>query len=266
MGKETGIAWTDHTFNAWHGCEKVSPACTNCYAEAQSIRFGFQIWGKTAPRRFFGPKHWNEPHRWDIEAKVDGVRRRVFVNSMSDTFEDRRDLDRPREQLWDLIDSCSGLDFLLLTKRPENILRMIPTAWRTSGPVNVWYGTTVENQEQVERRIPELVKIPARIRFLSCEPLLGPLNLELALGFGAIHWVIAGGESGLHSRPTMQTWIEKLRDDCSTTRVAFFLKQLGQHFAKEYGLQDIKGGDPGEWPDDLRIQQFPDPESKGARS
>lgn len=277
MGKETGIAWTDHTFNAWHGCEKVSPACTNCYAEAQSKRYGFHIWGKTAPRRFFGQKHWNEPHRWDIGAKVERVRRRVFVNSMSDTFEDRRDLDRPREQLWDLIDSCSGLDFLLLTKRPENILRMIPPGWRGIRLHNVWYGTTVENQEQADKRIPELLKVPTVVRFLSCEPLLGPVNLTRYLmdpppehrhfdqvgcdcnpvPKGDIGWIIAGGESGHGARPTPIAWLEQLRDQCAAADVPFFLKQLGKQLAKEHGLHDEKGGDPGEWPEDLRVQQFP---------
>lgn len=293
MGKGSSIEWTDHTFNAWHGCEKVSPACTNCYAEAQSVRYGFKIWGKAAPRRFFGQKHWNEPHRWDIEAKVDGVRRRVFVNSMSDTFEDRPDLVPWRLKLFDLIQDCRGLDWLLLTKRPQNIRRMVPRSWLNDPPLNVWFGTTVENQEEAGRRIPDLLQVPARIRFLSCEPLLAPVNLKkyfpkpmyhcsecgrelmhsecqkcgtfdntVSNEIRGVDWVIAGGESGSAARATEKVWIEKLRDDCSNAGVPFFFKQLGTSAAKLYDLQDHKGADPAEWPEDLRVQQFPSLETE----
>ncbi len=284
MGKETGIAWCDHTFNAWHGCEKVSPACTNCYAEAQSKRYGFHIWGKTAPRRFFGPKHWNEPHRWDIEAKVDGVRRRVFVNSMSDTFEDRPDLVTWRLKLFDLIQDCRGLDWLLLTKRPQNARRMVPLGWLKDPPANVWFGTTVENQEEAEKRIPELVKIPARVRFLSCEPLLGPVDLSRYLFdplpkhqhfeqigcdcnpelTGDLHWVIAGGESGAAPRYTEPAWIESLIDQGRGAGAAVFVKQLGTAFARKFRLTSTKAAEPWEWPGHLRVQQFPKIETKGA--
>jgi protein gp37 len=262
VGEETGIAWTHHTFNPWWGCEKVSPACTSCYAEAQALRWKHHVWGRTAPRRFFGSGHWNEPHAWDIHAKAAGERRRVFCASMADVFEDRKDLDVWRAKLWDLIDTTRGLDWLLLTKRPQNIRGMVPAAWLKAAPDNVWYGTTVENQEQAEKRIPELVKVPARIRFLSCEPLLEPLNLELALGFGSIHWVITGGESGPRARLTEQAWIENLIDQGRAAGAAVFVKQLGTAYGRKFYLTDPKGAEAWEWPGHLRVQDFPQPQTE----
>lgn len=241
MGKGSSIEWTDHTFNPWWGCEKVSPACTRCYAEAFAKRVGQKVWGEKAPRRFFADKHWNEPHRWDIEAKVHGVRRRVFCASMADVFEAREDLNVWRERLWQLIDTTTGLDWLLLTKRPENIARMVPPAWLKDPPANVWYGTTVENQEWADKRIPALIDVPARVRFLSCEPLLGPLDLAKYFddghesggpagwiqGASPIDWVIAGGESGEGARPMYHRWPRDLRDQARRFDVSFFFKQWG---------------------------------------
>jgi protein gp37 len=322
MGKISAIEWTDHTFNPWWGCEKVSAGCQSCYAETFAKRVGQPVWGKAAPRRFFGAKHWMEPHKWDIEAKSEHVRRRVFCASMADVFEAREDLDRWREKLWDLIDTTRGLDWLLLTKRPENILQMIPAAWRKSARANVWFGTTAENQEQANKRIPELLQVPARVRFLSCEPLLGSIDLNAVPRLDnpylklngergvlrderevddfaywakrdAIHWVIVGGESGPKARPCRVRWVRGLVGQCVIARVPVFVKQLGAHVidandagfdgieerewpedtqhddwdedpSRQYQgadtrifLTDRKGGDPSEWPKDLRIQEFP---------
>lgn len=224
MAKNSRIEWTDHTFNPWWGCVKVSPACKHCYAEAWAKRVGAAVWGARAPRRFFSDKHWAEPRRWNREAEASGRRHRVFCASMADVFEDRRELDEWRERLASLIDETPWLDWLLLTKRPEKAAKLAP--WGAVWPRNVWLGTTVETQVWVERRLPALAKIPARVRFLSCEPLLGPLDLSEWLN-PYVHWVIAGGESGPRARPSDPAWFRSLRDQCIAARVPFHFKQWG---------------------------------------
>lgn len=298
MGEKTGIAWCDATFNPWWGCEKVSPACTHCYAEELSNRFHSPgLWGKDAPRKIASEKSWNEPLRWNRKAEEAGVRRRVFCASMSDVFEDRRDLDAPRKRLWGLIAKTPSLDWLLLTKRPEHVPELMPLLWGRGGyefPPNIWIGTTVENQEQAEKRIPELLKVPARVRFLSCEPLLWPVFLDSLLT--GISWVIIGGESGRSARPMRLDWARSLVAQCRAAGVAPFMKQLGTkalvgYYDKEvrelfreecydwpepighnididgqppldsmieFETRDAKGGDPSEWPESLRVQEFPE--------
>ena len=142
---------------------------------------------------------------------------------MADVFEWNRGLDNLRDRLWMLIERTPHLDWLLLTKRPQ--LAPVLTPWTDEWPTHVWLGTTVENQRFADQRIPSLLRIPCRYRFLSCEPLLGPI--ELSRWIDALHWVIAGGESGPHARPTHPNWIRSLRDQCSTARVAFHFKQWG---------------------------------------
>lgn len=146
MSEHSSIEWTDHTFNPWWGCARVSPACEHCYAETFSKRLGQKIWGVRAERRFFGDPHWREPLKWDRRAAKIGERHRVFCGSMCDIFEDRRDLDVHRERLWRLMAETPNLDWLLLTKRPENVALMAP--WREPWPFNVWLGTTVEDQNR----------------------------------------------------------------------------------------------------------------------
>jgi protein gp37 len=226
MAKATGIEWTDHTFNPWWGCTKVSPGCDHCYAEAWARRVGSSVWGHHEPRRFFGDAHWREPHSWNAEAAAKGSRHRVFCASMADVFEDRRDLDQPRERLWKLIADTPHLDWQLLTKRPHAVLRLAP--WRRDWPVNVWLGTTVEDQERATLRIPFLVKIPARTRFLSCEPLIGPVDLStLVSSTRDVNWIIAGGESGSGARPMEPAWVRGLRDFARKRQIAFHFKQWG---------------------------------------
>ena len=239
MGETTAIGWTDHTFNPWWGCVKVSPACNNCYAEAFAKRTGNAVWGKSADRRFFGEKHWNEPLKWARKAEAEGVRRRVFCASMADVFEDRRDLDDARAQLWDLIGVCDSLDWLLLTKRPENVERLVPQWWDGCGwPSNIWLGTTVEDQKRAEERIPHLLAQPAKVRFLSCEPVLGRIDMRpyLIEGTGGIDWVIIGGESGPRHRPLNLDHARILRDQCLMLGIACFFKQVG-------GRTPAAGGD-----------------------
>lgn len=243
MAEKTGIAWTDHTFNPWWGCVKVSDGCTNCYAMDQAKRFGHDIWGpaSTTARRTFGGKHWSEPVRWNNVAAAEGRRHRVFCASMADVFEDHPMLESEREKLWSLIDDTPWLNWQILTKRPENISRMLP--WRSPRP-NLWLGTSVENQAVAEARIEALFSAPAYIRFLSCEPLLGPVNLSpfiyarlvdvdsgesrlCSVTRGRLSWVIVGGESGPKHRPMNLDWARSLRDQCAEAGIPMFFKQVG---------------------------------------
>ncbi len=224
MGKDSRIEWTDHTFNPWWGCTKVSPACTHCYAEAWAKRVGKQVWGARAPRWLFAESHWKEPLHWNRAAEQNGVRQRVFCASMADVFENRRDLDHPRAQLAELIEATPMLDWLLLTKRPQHAANLAP--WGDRWPANVWLGATVENQAWAEKRLPALIAVPAAMRFLSCEPLLGPLDLRQWLQ-PHIQWVIAGGESGGKARPSHPDWFRGVRDQCSAAGVPFHSKQWG---------------------------------------
>ena len=195
MAKDSKIEWTHHTFNPWWGCTKVSPGCKHCYAETWARRTGRAIWGNAAPRRELSDAYWKQPIAWNGEAARAGKRARVFCASMADVFEDRRDLDRHRARLWPLIEATPHLDWLLLTKRPQNMRKLAP--WDGAWPANVWAGTTAENQRWADKRIPVLLEVPARIHFISAEPLLGPVEVSrwLALKPGRrLDWVIAGGE------------------------------------------------------------------------
>lgn len=238
MAKNSQIEWTHHTFNPWWGCSKVSPACNNCYAEQWAKRMGHQIWGAAASRRFFSDAHWNEPITWNEEASLSGHRERVFCASMADVFERRSELNAQRERLWKLIERTPNLDWLLLTKRPQNIENMVP--WAGRWPVNVWLGTTVENQAFAEMRLPFLLKHPAAVRFLSCEPLLGSLDLRpwfQRRGLFPINWVIAGGESGPGSRPMHPDWAKNLLHQCQESGVPFHFKQWGHWVPAELANQ-----------------------------
>lgn len=259
MGATTGIAWTDSTWSPWRGCEKVSPACDHCYAETWARRTGRKIWGKAQRREIGAEAYWKLPYTWNAEARDEGRRRKVFCSALSDVFEGRKDLDEARERVWTTIERTPWLVYLLLTKRPENILRMIPYPWRQKPPQNVWYGTTAESQEWALKRIPALLEVPAVVRFLSCEPVLGPIYIasdNAAQTKPGIHWVIAGGESGSGARPTSWNAFRSLRDQARMIGAAFFMKQSGIVLAKEAGHKGA-GTDPGCWPEDLRIQEFP---------
>lgn len=229
MAKNSKIEWTHHTFNPWWGCVRVSPACKHCYAETFAHRLGLEVWGKHSARRTLSDAYWRQPLGWNREAAGARVRPRVFCASMADVFEERDDLDPLRERLWALIAATPNLDWLLLTKRPEHVGRMVP--WARAWPHNVWLGTTGENQLWASRRLPQLVEYPARVRFVSCEPLLGPVDLTQWFNRSGeqrgVDWVIAGGESGHHARPTNPTWLRALRDQCRYHGVAFHFKQWG---------------------------------------
>lgn len=234
MAETTGIAWTDSTFNAWMGCTKVSEACRFCYAERDTKRWGRVIWGDQAQRIRTSDDYWNQPLSWERQAIRDGKRRKVFCSSLADVFEDRPELVPWRDDLLQLIENTPHLDWQLLTKRPQNMVHMTEHRWRV-WPDNVWAGTSTEDQGSVFERVGHLLKVPARIRFLSCEPLLGPLRLVLShlLQQAPIQWVIVGGESGPEARPMHPIWARSIRDQCAQAGVAFFFKQWGEWAPRE---------------------------------
>jgi protein gp37 len=230
MGQNSRIEWTDHTFNPWWGCVKVSPACDHCYAEAFAKRTGNAVWGKDAPRRFFGDKHWAEPLKWNRQAAAVGRRARVFCASMADVFEDRADLEDARGRLYGLIEATPMLDWLLLTKRPHVIAKALPSDWLTNPRPHVWFGTTVETPDYLWR-VYQLRDTPAAVRFISYEPALA----DVAWPLHGIHWLIAGGESGAGCRAPEAEWMRSARDQARKAGVAFFFKQWGGFSAKANG-------------------------------
>lgn len=228
MAENSKIEWTHHTFNPWIGCTKVSPACDHCYAEAWDKRYeGGKHWGPKAERRRTGEKNWNQPIKWNRVAEEQGIRLRVFCASLADVF-DNQVPQEWREDLYNLIKATPHLDWLLLTKRPQNIKKMLPADWEY-GYKNVWLGTTVENQVEADRRIPHLLSNKAKVKFLSCEPLLGPVDLgKFIFPFSdncGLNWVITGGESGPEFRHAEPDWFRSLRDQCKVRGVAFLFKQ-----------------------------------------
>lgn len=264
MGAETKISWTDHTFNPLQGCTKVSEACRFCYAESINKRWGGDNWGPDKPRKLFGDKHWAEPVKWNAHAQKTGIRRKVFCASMADVCEDHPDWIEPRARLIKLIEATPWLDYLLLTKRPENYLPMFGESWGYAWPENVWAGTTAEDQQNADKRIPHLLKVPAVVRFVSCEPLLGPINLKPYLaaldGTQLLDQIIIGGESGGHGIRRMDpAWSVNIRNQCVATNTAFFFKQSGAVLAREMKLKSRNGDDPSEFHADFAVQQFPTP-------
>lgn len=278
MSTNTTIEWCDHTFNPWEGCQKVSPGCDNCYAEARNARFagGTAInWGPGAPRRRTSAANWNLPKRWNAQADAfmaqHGRRQRVFCASLADVFDNAVD-PQWRADLFKLIVDTPNLDWLLLTKRIGNVARMIPFGWQDFRmPPNIWIGATIVNQAEADRDIPKLLAVPARVRFLSMEPLLGPVTLRevhsdmceidaLTGDHGVlrplrgrseakVHWVIVGGESGPGARPMHPDWARSLRDQCKAAGVPFLFKQWGEWVDADNGPDDdtLYAGKPECW-------------------
>jgi protein gp37 len=263
MAENSSIEWTDHTFNPWEGCQKVSPGCDHCYAETRNARFGGGIainWGPGAPRRRTSPSNWRKPIAWN-RAHAEffaarGRRQRVFCASLADVFDNAVDL-LWRRDLFRLIADTPNLDWLLLTKRIGNVPTMLRHIGVERLPGNVWLGATIVNQEEADRDIPKLLAVPARVRFLSMEPLLGPVDLSRWLdpngtccmrespcegcpAHAAPHrqldWVIVGGESGHGARPMHPDWARSLRDQCAAAGVAFNLKQWGEWHTAAYTM------------------------------
>lgn len=220
MAENSKIEWTDHTFNPWIGCTKVSAACDNCYAEAWDKRFKGNRWGQNSDRT--RTKTWNQPKKWQRQAKEQGVRYRVFCASLADVFDNHKSIQPEwRSELWELIKSCPNLDFLMLTKRPQNIKKYLPSDWGEGYP-NVWLGATVESQKEADR-LDALVLVPAKIHFLSMEPLLS--GVDLSKHIDHLEWVIVGGENNANYRPVDPDWFRSLRDQCKAANVPFLFKQ-----------------------------------------
>jgi protein gp37 len=278
VGDKTNISWTHHTFNPWWGCWKISDECTHCYAEAFDHRLGGDHWQRTGPRKFFSDAHWREPLALNAKAKKAGERRRVFCESMGDLFERHpvpeiaARMEEERRRLWRLINETPWLDWLLLTKRPENFATMLP--WITR-PVNdggrymdeeqlaevakpwpnVWLGVTAGVRSSLSR-VEILRRTPAVVRFISCEPLLEHITdqdwdraLEPRLDYAdggivadpQIDWLIVGDESGRGARPADPSWVRTARDAAARHGVAFHFKQWAGKDAPGIGGERVKG-------------------------
>ena len=234
--KNSKIEWTKHTFNPWIGCSKCSAGCDNCYAcDMMDVRWKRALWGAAGTRLRTTGATWANPLKWNRESES----ARVFCASLADVFENYRgdgsapdrpvSLDPWRHDLFDLIEKTPNLEWLLLTKRPQNAAKFL----KKRLPGNLWIGTSVEDQKAADQRIPHLAGIPAKVRFLSCEPLLGPLDLRRHLA--GVDWVIVGGESGKSPRPMDPSWVRDIRDQCVAAGVAFLFKQWGGRNRKVAG-------------------------------
>jgi protein gp37 len=259
MSGRSKIQWTDRTWNPVRGCSRVSAGCERCYAERLAYRFNGPAQpyeGLTRMTRYgpvwtgklrLVPEVLQEPLRWRKPC-------RVFVNSMSDLFHEAV----PQEfidRVFSVMAEARLHIFQILTKRPG---RMLEIARRHAPLSNVWLGVSVENQAMADERIPLLLDTPAAVRFLSVEPLLGPVNIFRRNGCVPIGWVIVGGESGPGARPCDVEWIRDLVCQCRGADVPAFVKQLGtQPLGLEYCLRDHKGGNPAEWPEHLRVREYP---------
>ncbi len=320
MAEKSKIQWTDHTFNPLIGCTKVSDGCKFCYAEElMDHRYHKAQWGPTGTRTRTAESNWRKVETWNragwmecgtcgwrgpvlgviagltgftcpqcCQVSVQPARQRVFCASLSDVFEDHPAWEPVRRDLLALIERTGNLDWLLLTKRPENVIRLIELAHQQAGAYpdathwlahnsHVWIGASIENQETLDKRLPALLTVPASVIFLSCEPLLSSLNFCFASDvchcgdsmsdhcwnsghspvamrgnylLEGVGWVIAGCESGSHARPMDLAWVRGLRNQCQGARVPFFVKQLpGAH---GHLLKEIDA-----FPADLRIREYP---------
>lgn len=249
MSANSKIEWTDHTFNPWIGCTKVSPACDHCYAEVSTPSRTLGVtWGAGQPRRRTSDANWALPERWNAQAEAfhaqHGRRQRVFCASLADVF-DNQAPQAWRDDLWALIEATPHLTWMLLTKRPQKIVGMVPPAWLIHPPANVWYGSTIENRATLAQRAHHLAEVPAALRFWSCEPLLEDLGdvTPLLTGLGLI---IAGGESGPKARPSHPVWWRSLRNQCVKAGKPFHFKQWGE-WAPGHGPLAMAGDPPGSW-------------------
>lgn len=307
MAEKTGVSWAHHTSNIAIGCMKVGPGCDGCYAEAlDRARFSKTLgggtkeipithWGPGAPR-YFRLEAWRKDiEKWNRDAYRDGVRRRVFIDSLSDFFDNEWPW-QVRDSAWAVMRQCTALDFLIVTKRIGNAAAMLPPEWKAFGPFrNVWIIATIVNMKEALRDIPTLMRVPAAVHGISYEPALEALDWDLLFDRGAYgpgnerefslpHWVIVGGESnqiGHRARPFDLAWARSAVAACKAARVACYVKQLGSApywgpksplpdgvMVDPRGLADDPigirlvtknrgGADPSEWPEDLRVQEFP---------
>lgn len=261
------ILWTDHTFNPWIGCAKVSEGCAHCYAETLTKRFGKDVWGRDAARVRTSAAMWKRPLAWNgrtwLECPLCGWRgstgkrgcdcitpyeeatQRVFCASMADVFEDNPQVSGWRGELFRLIERTPNLNWLLLTKRHEYMADEIFDLW-LENVKNVWLGVSVENQRQADKRLESFARVGSALRFLSIEPMLEAITIPHIEKFD---WVIVGGESGVGARPFDWDWARDVREQCRRYDVKFFMKQGGGVRNKREQIADI--------PEDLRVREFP---------
>ena len=239
MATITKIPWCDHTGNFWIGCVEVSAECKNCYARVEAKFYGWAEWGKDTDR-YFAKGVWDNVRKWQRDAAKGvlgtlgaGYPHLVFVGSLMDWAEARKDLDPIREKMWEVIRNSPNLHFLMLTKRPENIVNCLPADWGDGYP-NVWMGTTIGHMKSW-KRAEHLLKIPALVHFISYEPALGPLDDLPLAGFD---WIIYGAESGAGGkfRKENKDWARSMRDRCSEEGIAFFHKQ-SNHLYPDRGIE-----------------------------
>lgn len=266
MASKTAIEWCDHTFNPWRGCTPATgaPECLNCYARNNvGVKLHGIGWGDAAERVIKAESGWEEPYQWTRAAMKAGTHPKVFCGSLCDFFEDNPQVVRARERTWRAIQDCKQLTWMLLTKRPENLARMVPWCNGSDprGPwPNAWLGVTCGHPDSLWR-IEELLKIPAAVRFVSCEPLLEKLDMKLPSAaptrdyeFGQsrrarINWLIIGGETGPHRRPCKEEWGESLIVQADAAGIPVFNKAM-----------EINGRvskDPAEWPAWARRREVP---------
>lgn len=278
MAQNSGISWTDDTFNAWWGCVERGPGCANCYAKALAKRYGWDVWGAKAPRRLFGPGHAKaldtyqriaiEGHPGDEKKGIPphpALRsRRVFVGSMMDIAEEREDTAPIARALLSSVERYDALDLLLVTKRPEHYEQMFRDVFPGGRlPGNVWLGCSAVTQTEIDRFAPLLADLARRWQaaaaFLSIEPQLEDVTIPRAsLGDGGITWIITGGESASDGREYRPKWAASLIGQARAAGIAPFVKQMGTIAARAMGLRG-KGDEPSAWPDELRVQEFPLP-------
>lgn len=272
MAEGSKIEWTDHTFNPWTGCTKITPGCDHCYAEGWAKRSGLVKWGNHDRKRTT-VDYWKGPVIWNRNADrfeaLKGHRQRVFCASLADVFDNQAEPEW-RADLFALIRQTPRLDWLLLTKRPFNIAKMLPADWADGYP-NVWLGMTAEDQERYDARWPQLAAVPAVVRFISYEPAIGPLSIASAEV--KPDWLIAGGESGHGARPMRAEWAREIVAECRQLGIAPFFKQWGTNannpllYGRDISTEEAKEIDPygkgGGLLDGELVREFPTVRSKG---
>jgi len=247
MADNSKIQWTENTWNPWHGCRKVSPGCKFCYMYRDKERY------RQDPTTVLRSKTFNDPLKWQ-EPKL------IFTCSWSDWFIE--EADDWRAEAWAIIKATPQHTYQILTKRAERINQCLPADWGNGYP-NVWLGVSAEDNENYIERVSQLIQVPAAVRFVSAEPLLGPIwEPTVAAFYQGIDWVIIGGESGNDNgkytyRPMDPMWLEEIYYACHHYGVPVFIKQLGTWLSKEWGLKDRHGGDITEWPEVYQVRQMP---------
>lgn len=272
MGKDTKIETHDHSFNPWWGCYKVGDGCDNCYAESFDKRIGGDHWGVDKPIKYMAVDYWKQPQKWDREAKQQGVTKSIICGSQCDVWDNRAD-PLVRARLFELIKMTPNLLWCLYTSRIGNAKKMLPKDWGNGYP-NVMLMTSVSTQKDADRDISTLLKLPARYRGLSLEPLLeeiklGKLTYDIEDGYSSIDFIVVGGESN-SKKPCHTDWIREIVSVCVIELINVFVKQLGSNpvcnmvngkselpllTGKHHGY---KWNEPEHWPEELRVREFID--------